>query len=64
MVLSFNFYIFLFAIYSNRETQAQVYTTSWFVGLEFIPNLDSVDLNLTESIQNFTDLGKSILNIC
>jgi hypothetical protein len=32
------------------------YSTLWFVGLEFKKNLESIDLNLTESIQNFTDL--------
>ncbi len=51
-----NFLTFFFVF--NRETQTTNFSTLWFVGLEFITNLESVDLNLTESIQNFTDLGK------
>jgi hypothetical protein len=41
----------------QTSPQPQIsYSTLWFVGLEFKKNLESIDLNLTESIQNFTDL--------
>lgn len=42
-------------IKENKETQTQSYSTLWFVGLEFINNRESVDINLTESIQEFRD---------
>ena len=47
----------------DEETQAEqdvtIYSTLWFIGLEFkITNNELVDLNLTDTIQSFTDMSK------
>jgi hypothetical protein len=47
----------------DEETQTEVdvtnYSTFWFIGLEFkITNNELVDLNLTDTIQSFTDMSK------
>jgi poly(A) polymerase len=39
--------------------EVNVHSTLWFIGLEFqITNNELVDLNLTDTIQSFTDLSK------
>jgi hypothetical protein len=47
----------------DEETQVEqdvtIYSTLWFIGLEFkITNNELVDLNLTDTIQGFTDMSK------
>lgn len=47
----------------NSQAKLLVYTTFWFIGLEFNLTSDTgVDLDLTEAIQSFTDKGRKCLN--
>ena len=42
---------------TQTEQEATIYSTLWFIGLEFkITNNELVDLNLTDTIQSFTDM--------
>jgi len=43
------------------EKDITIYSTLWFIGLEFqITNNELVDLNLTDTIQSFTDLSEFV----
>ena len=42
------------------EELVMVYSTLWFVGIELKPNNEVIDLNLTDTILNFTDIGSYI----
>jgi hypothetical protein len=43
----------------KKEKSITIYSTLWFVGLEFKTNNELVDLNLTDCIQTFTDMSKN-----
>ena len=43
---------------SANEELVKIYSTLWFVGIELKPNNEMIDLNLTDTILGFKDIGK------
>ena len=41
-----------------NEELVKVYSTLWFVGIELKPNNEVIDLNLTDTILGFKEIGE------
>ena len=62
LVLIFNFSSKMMDEDTQVEQDVTIYSTLWFIGLEFkITNNELVDLNLTDTIQSFTDMSNVLI---